>query len=174
MNSKIAKRAFSSLYQYGHASNPRVWLSVANNGNKIGDMVFELYKNKQPAFADHFQHMVAEKLVGSSFQSRMAGPGIKPGRLDDENNGVAGAWNPDGDLTVRHHKRGLLTSCADQNNRNGGEFMITFDEAHMLNGSQTVFGELVVGQSVLDELEKHVDRHGKVAEGLTIVEAGAK
>merc|ERR1740117_226981 len=173
MNSNIAKRAFSSIYQYGSATNPRVMLSVANNGTKIGDMVFELYENKQPAFADHFQQMVADKLVGTSFQSGMAGLGIKAGRLDEENNGIAGAWNPDGDLNMRHHKRGLLSSCSDQNNRNGGEFMITFGEAPMLNGAQTVFGELVEGQSVLDELEKHVDRHGKVAEGLTIVEGSA-
>ena len=52
--------------------------------------------------------------------------------------------------------------------------MITFGEAHMLNGSQTVFGELVEGESVLAELEKHVDRHGKVAEGLTIHQGGMK
>ena len=67
MNSTIAKRAFSSIYNYGCASNPRVMLSVANNGNKMGDMVFELYENRQPAHAGHFQEMLQAPAEGKSY-----------------------------------------------------------------------------------------------------------
>ena len=59
MNSLIARRAFSSIYNYSNAHNPRVWLSVANNGNKIGDLDCELYADKQAAHADHFKQMLA-------------------------------------------------------------------------------------------------------------------
>ena len=136
----LTKRTFSSLYNYSCQSNPRVWVSVANNGNEIGKMVFELYENKQPAYADHFKTLCAgaehgKSYKGSEFSSGMAGLGISAGSIDEENNGAFGVWNPDGDLSLRHHKRGLLTSYTDQTNRNGGQFMITFGEAQMLNGS---------------------------------------
>lgn len=48
----ISRKLFS--YNYRCASNPRVWLSVAHNDNKIGDLVFELYANRNPDHAAHF------------------------------------------------------------------------------------------------------------------------
>jgi len=104
----------------------------------------------------------------------MAGLGVIAGRVDEENNGAYGVWNPDGDLNLRHFKRGLLTTTSEGPSRVGGEFMITFNEAAFLDGYQTVFGELVEGSEVLAEIEKHVDRHGKVSENLTIVAGGQK
>ena len=52
--------------------------------------------------------------------------------------------------------------------------MITFGEAHFLDGYQTVFGELVEGDSVLAAIEGKVDRHGKVHDTFTIVGGGFK
>ena len=104
----------------------------------------------------------------------MAGLGVFAGRVDHENNGAYGVHNPDGDLNLRHYKRGLLSASSDGPSKLGGEFLITFNEAAFLDGYQTVFGELVEGQEVLAEIEKHVDRHGKVAEGLTIIAGGHK
>ena len=37
-----------------------------------------------------------------------------------------------------------------------------------------MLGELVEGDHVLAEIEKHVDRHGNVASGLKIVDGGNK
>ena len=114
MNS-LTRKTFSSIYNYSSKANPRVWMSVANNGQKIGDMVFELYEDRQPAHADHFKTLVqgtkdGKSYAGSHFHKGMAGLGISAGRLDEDNNGSFGVWNPDGDLSMRHHKRGMLTS----------------------------------------------------------------
>jgi len=49
--------------------------------------------------------------------------------------------------------------------------MITFGEAAFLDGYQTVFGELVEGDQVLAEIERHVDRLGNVKGDLSIVAA---
>ena len=66
----------------------------------------------------------------------MAGLGIYAGRHEEENFGADGStWNTDGDLTMRHYKRGILSATIDGTNRTGSEFMITFGEANMLNGS---------------------------------------
>lgn len=175
----ITKKAFSSLYKYSSAANPRVFLTVANGEQRIGDLVFELYENRQPATVDNFQNLLkgtseGHSHVGAKLSSGMAGLGISAGKVDAENNGAYGVWNPDGDLTMRHFKRGMLSAPAEGPNRLGGEFMITFNEAAFLDGYQTVFGELVEGEEVLAEIEKHVDRHGKVAGELTFTAGGQK
>ena len=80
----------------------------------------------------------------------------------------------DEDLTVRHIKRGQLTAPNDGANSAGSEFTITFGNTSFLDGYQTVFGELVEGDSVLDALEAGCNRHGNVTEDFTIVASGSK
>ena len=77
-------------------------------------------------------------------------------------------------MTMRHNKRGQLTLPNNGENSGGSEFTITFGEASYLDGYQTVFGELVEGQGVLDALERGVDRHGSINEDFKIVASGSK
>ena len=61
MNSKftaITKRSFSSLYNYSNAANPRVFFTVSSGENKLGDLVFELYSDKQPAAVENFKTLL--------------------------------------------------------------------------------------------------------------------
>ena len=46
MLARLSKRSFSSLYNYSNPANPKVFLRVAQAGNPVGDMVFELYEDK--------------------------------------------------------------------------------------------------------------------------------
>lgn len=52
MNAKqlfnFGKRSFGSMYNYSNAANPRVYLTVANGDQRVGEMVFELYSDQQP------------------------------------------------------------------------------------------------------------------------------
>jgi cyclophilin family peptidyl-prolyl cis-trans isomerase len=175
----LSKRTFSAIYNYSNAANPRVFLSVAAGQHKIGDLVFELYEDKQPATVENFKVLLkgtsdGKSYIGSHIEKGMAGLGVIAGRIDSENNSAYGVWQPDGNLNLRHLKRGLLTTTSEGPNRVGGEFMITFNEAAFLDGYQTVFGELVEGEAVLAEIEKHVDRHGKVNGDLSIIAGGQK
>lgn len=92
--------------------------------------------------------------------------------MGEENVGAFGVRIQDEDLSMRHHKRGQLTIPNDGENSGGSEFTITFGAAGHLDGYQTVFGELVDGQRVLDVLEAGCDRHGSVNEDFRIVGAG--
>ena len=100
--------------------------------------------------------------------------GITGGSMGEENVGAFGARMNDEDLTVRHVKRGQLTAPNAGPNSAGSEFTITFGAANYLDGYQTVFGELVQGESVLDALEAGCNRHGDVTEDFTIVASGMK
>lgn len=182
MNAKqlfnFSKRSFSSLYNYSNKSNPRVYMTVAQGDKKIGDMVFELYAEQQPATADSFRALCdgseGNSLTGTDFHHGQSGFGISGGRIGEENVGAFGLRLQDEDLTMRHNKRGQLTLPNNGENAGGSEFTITFGEAAYLDGYQTVFGELVEGQKVLDALESGVDRHGSVNEDFKIIASGSK
>ena len=182
MNSKVftmfQRRAFSSLYNYSSASNPRVFMTVARGEQTLGDLVFELYADRQPQTTDNFRALCSgaegKSLTGTDFHHGLSDFGISGGKLGEENLGVDGTRLSDEDLTVRHFKRGQLTAVNDGLNSAGSEFTITFGEARSLNGYQTCFGELVDGQSVLDALEAGVNRHGDVTEDFRIVASGDK
>ena len=100
--------------------------------------------------------------------------GISGGRLGEENVGAFGTRLNDEDLSVRHIKRGQLTAVNDGSNSAGSEFTITFGSANYLDGYQTVFGELVEGDSVLNALEAGCNRHGDVTQDFTIVGSGMR
>ena len=175
----LSKRGFSSLYNYSNPGNPRVYLTVANGDKRLGDLVFELYADRQPATSGSFRALCdgaegGQSFSGTDFHHGQTGFGISGGRMGEENLGAFGMRLQDEDMTLRHNKRGQLTLPNNGENSGGSEFTITFGEATYLDGYQTVFGELVEGQGVLDALESGVDRHGSINEDFKIVASGSK
>ena len=164
----IQRRAFST----------RAFLTVASGDNTVGKLVFELYGDKQAAAVDNFTALVdgsaseGRSYVGTTFSSGMPGLGMRGGKTCDEGFGAWGVFNADGDLSLRHAKRGQLSYVTTGDQQSGSEFTLTFGPAPMLDGYQTVFGELVEGESVLAEMEAATDRHGAVSKEFKVVEAG--
>ena len=171
----VSKRTFSAQLA---SANPRVYLTVSRGGSQVGDLVFELYHDRSPAVAESFMALctndAGHSLKGTQFHHGQEGHGIRGGRIGEENVSAFGMRLSHEDHETRHDRRGLLTTSQDGPNAIGSEFMITFDEAHYLNGYENVFGELVEGHHVLDALEKGSDRHGNVTEDFTISAAGPK
>jgi cyclophilin family peptidyl-prolyl cis-trans isomerase len=179
MNSRlftaIQKRGFSTLYNYSNPANPRVYLTVSKGQEKVGDLVFELYADRSPSTSENFATLVESGAYnGTGFHHGLSDFGISGGKLGDENLGAFGTPVRDEDLAMRHHKRGQLTAYSSGQNRSGSEFTVTFGSAPTLDGYQTVFGELVEGDSVLDTLEAGVNRLGDVTEDFTITASGHK
>merc|ERR1712014_84098 len=54
----------------------------------------------------------------------------------------------------KHTRRGLLAMANDGPNTNGSSFFILFDAAEHLNKKHVIFGELLKGMEVLDQLEQ--------------------
>ena len=179
MFSMLQKRAFGSFVNYSNPSNPRVFLTVARGEQKLGDLVFELYADRQPNTTESFRALCegvegGRSYVGSGFHCGLSDFGISGGKLGEENLGADGTRMSDEDLSVQHVKRGQLTATSNGLNAIGSEFTITFGAAPSLNGYQTVFGELVEGEKVLEALEAGVNRHGDVTEDFCIVASGEK
>ena len=124
-------------------------MTVAKGEEKVGDLVFELYADKQPVTSESFKQLCESSegngYAGTGFHQGYPGSGITGGKMGDENVGAFGARMSDEDLTVRHMKRGQLTAPNAGPNSAGSEFTITFGATNWLDGYQTVFGELVEG-----------------------------
>jgi peptidylprolyl isomerase len=57
-------------------------------------------------------------------------------------------------------------------NTNGSQFFITFVPCPWLDGKHTVFGKVVEGKNIVDELNKLGTESGKPKAKVTIIECG--
>ena len=180
MNTFLAKRLFSaSLYQYGSKTNPRVFMTLARDGNKLGDLVFEVYENHVPKSAENFLSFVHGNSLGSykgtSFTKGFPGLVLQGGRVTEDNLSADGSRLVDENLNLRHVRRGTLSYANDGENSNGSEFIVTLGEsANVLDGYHTVVGQLVEGEDVLRKAESSINRHGTLDHTITIEDCGTR
>ncbi len=170
-------RMFSS-YNYRSAANPRVWMTLARAGSTVGKLEIELFANHQPSLSENFQQLCKEaaprNFIGTTFSTGLPGHGVHGGAIagDAENQGADCMRLPDENLELRHHKRGIVSLTNDGIHSNGSQFMITFDQAHYLDGYNNVVGEIVGGDYVLSQLEADCGRNGKIASEWSVTQVG--
>jgi cyclophilin family peptidyl-prolyl cis-trans isomerase len=180
MNTFFAKRLFSaSLYQYGSKTNPRVYFTLSRDGNRLGDLVFEVYANHVPKSAENFLSFVKGNTLGSykgtTFNKGFPGIVLQGGRVTEDNLSADGSRMVDENLSLRHIRRGTISYANDGENANGSEFVITLGEtAAVLDGYQTVVGQLVEGDEVLAKAESSINRHGTLDHTITIEDCGTR
>ena len=179
-NIRLVNQARMFSYNYANAAHPRVWLDVNRDGQPAGRFVFELYASHSPALVENFTAFITgqsagqRSFVGSSFSSGTSGLGVVGGKINSCNLGANDQRVADENLEMRHHKRGIVTMVNDGPNTNGSRFLITFGEAHFLNGYHNVVGEVVEGEDLLSQLESATDRSGKIAGSWTVSNCGLK
>ena len=67
---------------------------------------------------------------------------------------------PDENFEIGHDKKGLFSMANSGPDSNGSQFFITFNPTPHLDGKHVVFGEVVDGFNVLDEIEKYGSEQG--------------
>ncbi|KAF0683225.1 Aste57867_24657 [Aphanomyces stellatus] len=137
-----------------------VWIDVAIDDVPTGRIVAELYMDKVPKTAENFrglvtgdnQHEYGYKnskchriLKGFIVQcGAYGGPSIYGKDFEDEKAG----------LELKHSKRYILQMANAGPNTNGAQFCFMLGAAPHLNGHHVVFGEVVEGFAVVDQMEE--------------------
>ena len=169
----ISKRAFCSLLKYTKATNPRVWMTIHDGENDLGNLEFELYSNHAPQAAENFRSLCTIEeggYAGSTFDTIINGFIAQGGDTGGES--IYGERFADENMKLRHTKRGQLAMANTGPNSNGTEFYVTFGEASWLNGYNQIFGEMVNGDDVLSKIEEAGTRDGAPSKTFTISKCG--
>ena len=163
--SEITK-IYDELPSY-NPSNPKWFMDI-----KIGDqepqrIVFELFADIVPITVENFRWLwTGEKLnknkklhYKGSIIHRIIPKFIAQGGDFINSNGMGG-WSIYGPLFndekiwLPHWTEGLISMANHGPNTNNSQFFITLAKAPWLNGKYTVFGRIIKGISILDELDK--------------------
>ena len=115
----ISKRAFCSLLKYTKATNPRVWMTIHDGENDLGNLEFELYSNHAPQAAENFRSLCTIEeggYAGSTFDTIINGFIAQGGDTGGEsiyppNSEHGDMWGKFRDETpfLMHSRKGLLS-----------------------------------------------------------------
>ncbi len=147
---------------------------VAVISTKFGDMVVEFFPDVAPMHVENFQILAEEGYYnGTTFHRVIPGFMIQGGdpnskdldRMNDGTGGRAGkffgigrendpeSWTVPAEFNDTPHQRGTLSMARSQNIDSGSsQFFICHENAPFLNGQYTVFGQLISGIEVVDEI----------------------
>jgi len=87
---------------------------------------------------------------------------------------IYGKTFKDENFELRHEYRGILSMANSGKNTNGSQFFISFNETAWLDGKHVVFGIVVDGYDVLDQIEKLGTPSGDTRNMIKIVSCDAK
>ena len=147
---------------------------VAVISTKFGEMVVEFFPDVAPKHVENFQILAEEGYYnGTTFHRVIPGFMIQGGdpnskdldRMNDGTGGRAGkffgigkendpeSWTVPAEFNDTPHQRGTLSMARSQNIDSGSsQFFICHDNAPFLDGQYTVFGQLISGIEVVDQI----------------------
>jgi len=118
-----------------------------------GDLVLELFASDVPVAVNNFVFLAGEGFYdGITFHRVIPGFMAQGGDPTGTGTGTPGYSFAD-EFTEHTHVAGALSMANSGPDTNGCQFFITYTPQHHLDGKHTVFGQLVEGMDVLEEIE---------------------
>ncbi|KAF2120943.1 cyclophilin-like domain-containing protein [Lophiotrema nucula] len=154
-------------------------MSVTLHTSK-GDIKLEIFCESVPKTAENFLALCASDFYnGSPFHRLIPNFIVQAGSpaSDPKSKTSTSIFDTPNQLfedeirpALRHNARGILSMANKTSpNTNGSQFFITFAPAPHLDGKNTVFGKVLEGDEVLDDLEKlEVDKKSRPKERVVI------
>ncbi len=143
---------------------------------KGGEFVIQLYPDKAPITVNSFVFLAREGYFdGTTFHRVLEGFMAQGG--DPTGTGMGGPGyqfqNEDSDLTF--DKAGVVAMANAGRDTNGSQFFITFGPTPQLNGGYTIFGQVIEGMEVVNNITRRDPQQnpkytGDVIERVTISE----
>ncbi len=131
-----------------------------------GTFVAKLYNEQTPITVANFVELAegTNEMVDSTYKGKRFFDGlsfhriikdfmIQGGDPNGDGTGNPGYRFPDEIVdSLVHDRKGILSMANSGPGTNGSQFFITLKETPWLNGKHTVFGEVVIGQQVVDSI----------------------
>jgi len=134
-----------------------------------GNMVAELFAKDVPMTVNNFVFLAREGFYDGSTFHRVI-PGFMAQGGDPTGTGMGGAgYKFDDEFTAHKHDAGVLSMANSGSNTNSAQFFITFAPQHGLDGKHTVFGQLIEGMNVLEQLTPRDPNQNPQFKGDTIL-----
>jgi len=143
---------------------------------KGGEFVIQLYPDKAPITVNNFVFLAREGYFdGTTFHRVLDGFMAQGG--DPTGTGMGGPGyefvNEDSDLTF--DKEGVVAMANAGRDTNGSQFFITFGPQEFLNGGYTIFGQVIDGMDVVNDItlrdpQQNPDYPGDAIRSITIEE----
>jgi len=117
-----------------------------------GDLVIELFAADVPVTVNNFVFLASEGFYdGCTFHRVIPGFMAQGGDPTGTGTGTPGYYIPN-EITEHTHVAGAISMANSGANRNGCQFFICYEPQPHLDGSYSVFGQLVEGMDVLESL----------------------
>lgn len=132
-----------------------------------GKIVIELFANEAPITVANFAKLINEGFYdGLTFHRVIKGFVAQGGCPIGNGTGGPGYTIPDELIGNPHkHVRGALSMAHRGPNTGGSQFFIVYEPQPHLDGIHTVFGQVIEGMDVVDQI-----RQGDVMNKVTVVE----
>jgi len=158
----------------------KVFFDINIGGRKEGTIVFGLYGDVVPKTAENFKQLCladkGEGYKGVIFHRIITGFMCQGGDFTNFNGtggrSIYGAKFEDENFNLKHTRPGLLSMANSGPNTNGSQFFITVAATPWLDGKHVVFGEVMEGMDVLQNMENMGSGSGRTMAEVAIGDCG--
>mmetsp|Transcript_116555 Transcript_116555/g.228674 ORF Transcript_116555/g.228674 Transcript_116555/m.228674 type:complete len:309 (+) Transcript_116555:84-1010(+) len=167
--------------------NPHVYFDIALDGSVVGRVVFELFAHVVPKTAENFRALCTGEMgkgrsgkrlsfLGSTFHRIIPGFMCQGGDFTRGNGtggeSIYGEKFRDENFKMKHTGKGILSMANSGPNTNGSQFFICTAATPHLDGKHVVFGKVVSGYEVVQQMERCGSRGGATSKRVTIHSCG--
>lgn len=167
--------------------NPKVFFDIVIGQMKAGRVVMELFADVTPKTAENFRALcTGEKGLGkvgkplhykgSAFHRIIPNFMCQGGDFTRGNGtggeSIYGAKFNDENFKLKHTGPGILSMANAGPNTNGSQFFICTTRTPWLDGKHVVFGKVVDGYKVVEQMEAVGSESGRTTEPVVIEDSG--
>lgn len=133
-----------------------VFMDISVNNKKIGRIIIKLFSDIVPKTAKNFRELCKKHYKNAPFHRIIKDFMIQGGDFTNENGtggySIYGHKFEDENFKLDHDRPYLLSMANSGPNTNGSQFFITTNKTSHLDGKHVVFGEVIKGLDVIDDL----------------------